>query len=246
MARKNRMTSANTNPAEKFFQWKSEHQKFAYYDKAEEKNVFVDLPIKFLGLVAYKTVKGYNGKKGAGIGANEVKTIGRNSNEILKVYYFDEGKTSIASGKWNDIKEVVDNAGGKFTESVYAMLEDGSLVNFQINGAALSTWYEFQKNQSDKFFDNWIVVKGFKEGKQGSVQYTYPVFEWGSTLDRSAQKLAEECDSKIEAYEDNYFGNKQPEPSAFDGDRSRSEVNKYKEVNPALVGGDEDDDDLPF
>src|SRR5690606_8074340 len=114
-----------------------------YYDKAKEENIFVELPLKFLGLVSYKTVKGYNakkGQKGCGIFSNEVKRVGQKSTETLKVQYFDEEKSVIAEGKWNDIKEVVDNAGGKFTESVYAMLEDGSLVNFQINGAALSTW----------------------------------------------------------------------------------------------------------
>lgn len=205
------MQSANSNPAEKFFQWRSDHQKFAYYDKEKEENVFVDMPVKFLALVSYKTVKGYNGKKGCGISSNEVRAIGKNSNERLKVHYFDEGKTVIAEGKWSDIKDAVDNAGGKFTESVYAMLPDGSLVNFQINGAGLSTWYEFQKNQSDKFFDNWIIVNKFKEGQQGTVKYTYPVFEWGTSLNRSEQKMAEECDKKIEAYEASYFDGKAPE-----------------------------------
>jgi hypothetical protein len=243
MSRVNRMQSTNSNPAEKFFQWKSDHQKFAYYDKAKEENIFVELPLKFLGIVAYKTVKGFNpkrGKKGAGIFANEVKTIGQKSNETLKVQFFDEDKSVIAEGKWNDIKETVDNAGGKFTESVYAMLEDGTLVNFQINGAALSTWYEFQKNQSDKFFDNWIVVKGFKEATQGKVNYTYPVFEWGSTLNRSEQKLAEACDKKISDYESWYFDGKEVAPDAF-ADRAQSEVDKYdvKDAEEVEAGSDD-------
>lgn len=229
------MQSGNSNPAEKFFQWKSEHQKFAYYDKSEEKNIFTDLPIKFLGLVAYKTIKGYNAKKGAGIGANEVRSIAKKSNEEITCYYFDDNKTRIARGKWADIKADVDTAGGKFTESVYAMLPDGSLVNFQINGASLTTWYEFQKNQSDKFFDNWIVVNGYKEGKQGSVNYTYPIFEWGTTLNRSEQKMAEVCDAKISQYEDWYFDGKQSAPE------SKSAVDSYEVTDPETV-----EDDLEF
>ena len=238
MARSNRMATQNSNPAEKFFQWKSDHQKFAYYDKSEEKNVFVDLPLKFLAIAAYKTVKGFNPKKNCGIGCNEVKSIGKNSNETMKVYFFDDGKTTIAEGKWNDIKADVDNAGGKFTESVYAMLEDGSLVNFQINGASLSTWYDFQKNNSNKFFDNWIEVKGFKDGEQGKgrVKYTYPVFEWGTTLTRSEQKLAEEADAKIEAYEAYYFDGKVSENVG----RENSAVDKHFEAK------EEAEDDLAF
>lgn len=222
MSRINRMKSANSNPAEKFFQWKSDHQKFAYYDKAQEKNVFVEMPVKFLALSSYKTVKGYNPKKG-GIGCNEVKSIAKNSNETLNVYYFNDGKETIAKGRWADIKETVDNAGGKFTESVYAMLPDGSLVNFQINGASLSTWYEFQKNQSDKFFDYWVEVNAFKSGKQGKVEYTYPVFEWGQKMDRKEMDLANECDKKITAYEASYFNNA-PAPQG----RENSEVDKYE------------------
>ncbi len=230
MSRVNRMQSANSNPAEKFFQWKSDHQKFAYYDKAESKNVFVEMPVKFLALASYKTIKGYNAKKGARISSNEVKSVSKNSNEDLKVHYFDEGKSVIAEGKWSDIKDTVDNAGGKFTESVYAMLPDGTLVNFQINGAALSTWYEFQKNQSDKFFDNWIEVNGFKEGKQGKVEYTYPVFEWGTTLDRNEGKLAEACDKKIESYEESYFNGGSVAETVNVG-RANSEASKYEAAN---------------
>jgi hypothetical protein len=245
MSRVNRMQSSNSNPAEKFFTWKSEHQKFAYYDKAKEENIFVELPLKFLAISSYKTVKGFNPKRGvngAGIGSNEVRSIAKKSNETLKVHFWDSDKSVIAEGKWNDIKETVDNAGGKFTESVYAMLEDGTLVNFQIMGAGLTTWYEFQKNQSDKFFDNWIVVKGFKEGKQGSVKYTYPVFEWGTTLNRSEQKLAEICDKKISDYEDWYFDGKEVAPDAF-ADRAQSEVDKYDVKDAEEV---ETGDDLEF
>lgn len=230
MSRVNRMQSGNSNPAAKFFQWKSDHQKFAYYDKAEEKNVFVEMPVKFLALVSYKCIKGFNSKKNTGISSNEVRSVGKDSKETLRVHFFDQAKTVIADGKWQDIKDEVDREGGKFTESVYAMLPDGELVNFQINGAGLSTWYEFQKNQSDKFFDTWIEVKSFKEGKQGKVDYTFPVFEWGDKLDRKEEKLASECDAKISTYEDSYFNGKPAAHGhALDGDRSNSAVNQYEE-----------------
>ncbi len=251
MARVNRMQSGNQNPANYFFEWKSQHQKFCYYDKDKKENVFVDMPFRFLALSRYTTVKGWNQKKKYALISNEIKTI----NDLLIVNaYADGNKTEIARGEWKEIKDKVDNEGGKYTQSVYAMLPNGDVANVQLNGASLSTWFEFQKNQTDKFFDNWVVVNGFKEGKQGAVTYTYPVFEWGSTLNTKEQVLAENADIKIEAYENSYFGAKQEEAP-----RHRSEVDKYEmnsnkppvppsEVDAELAMHDSvsGDDDLPF
>lgn len=252
MSRVNRMQSGNTNPASKFLSWKSQHQKFAYYDKEKKENIFIEMPFKFLAISRYKTVKGWNQKKEGSIISNEVKSL---NDEIRVNFYPKNGdKYEICRGPWVDIKETVDNWDGKYTESVYVMLPDGELANLQLSGASLSTWFEFQKNQTDKFFDNWVVINGFKEGKQGAVTFTYPVFEWGSTLKTEEQKLAEGVDKKIEDYEAHYFGNQEEEPS-----RSRSEVDKYEmehnkpPVPPNAVDSEiamyEDlnkEDDLPY
>lgn len=255
MSRVNRMQSGNVNPATKFFQWKSEHQKFAYYDKEAKENVFVEMPFKFLALSRYKTVKGWNQKKEGSLISNEVKSL---NDEIRVNFYPRNGdKYEICRGPWSDIKETVDGWDGRYTESVYIMLENGDVANVQLNGASLSTWFDFQKNKSDMFFDNWVVINGFKEGKQGAVTYTYPVFEWGTSLDKQHQEFAEVADRLIQSYEDGYFGAKEEteEPA-----RQRSEVDKY-EMNankPPIPPSDVDaelamhealnnkDDDMPF
>lgn len=250
MARENRFQTELENPAKYFFQWKSDHQKFAYYDKVKEQNVFVDFPFKFLAIAPYKTVTGYNSKKG-GIYANEVKSI----NDKLKVLYFKD-KELIAEGQWNSIKSDVDNANGKYCESVYVMLKNGEVANIKISGASLSTWFEFQKNQRSRFFNDWVVVNSYKEGKQGSVNYSFPVFEWGTSLNDQEQKYADVADAKIGKYEDAYFG-KQIEEEVKETYRENSEASKYdqgtqqsqqqKEVfEPASNLNTEDHDDLPF
>lgn len=256
MARVNRMQSGMQNPAKHFFQWKSEHQKFAYYDKVEKKNVFVELPLKFLAISRYKTVKGWNQKKEGALISNEVKDL---KDEITVNFYPKNGndKQVIAKGTWNDIKATVENWDGKYTESVYVMLPDGTLANLQLSGASLSTWFEFQKNQSERFFNDWVVVNGFKEGKQGAVTYTYPVFEWGTSLDAESQLRADVADETIGQYEESYFG-KSVEPK--ENFRERSEVDKHEmnqnkppvppsEVDAELAMHEElanAEDDLPF
>lgn len=256
MARKNRMQTGSQNPANYFFQWKSEHEKFCYYNKEKKENIFIEMPFKFLALTRYITVKGWNQKKQYALISNEVQSI----NDTLIVNAYSQGnKTEIARGEWKDIKERIDNEGGKFTQSVYIMLPNGEVANLQLNGASLSTWFEFQKNQTDRFFDNWVVVNGFKEGKQGAVTFTYPVFEWGSTLNAEQQVLAENADNKIEEYETSYFGEK--EEKDHTPNRQRSEVDKYEmehnkpPVPPSHVDAElamhesvmiDDEDDLPF
>ena len=257
MSRVNRMASGNTNPAELFITWSSKHEKFCYYNKEEKANFFIDFPFKFLAISKYITVSGWNQKNEYSIISNEVKRI--EDNLVVNAYFKDKNKSKdvIAQGDWKSISETMEVKKGKFTQSVYAMLPEGKLVNIKLSGASLSTWFEFQKNQTDRFFNDWVVVNGFKEGINGSVEYTYPVFEWGTSLDAERQKRAELADEKIVAYEESYFG-KSVEPK--ENFRERSEVDKHEmnqnkppvppsEVDAELAMHEElanAEDDLPF
>lgn len=257
MARVNRMATGNSNPAELFITWSSKHEKFCYYDKEDKANKFLDFPFRFLAVSKYITVSGWNQKNEYSIISNEVKKI---DDELIVNAYFKggNGKEQIAKGDWKSISELMEVKKGKFTQSVYAMLPDGQVVNIKLSGASLSTWFDFQKNKTDMFFDNWVVVNGFKEGVNGSVSFTYPIFEWGNSLDAASQKRAELADEKIASYESTYF-NSTPEPS--ENYRERSEVDKYEmnankppvppsevdaelAIHEAIVNGV--DDDLPF
>ncbi|MEM9681189.1 MAG: hypothetical protein AAF901_12775 [Bacteroidota bacterium] len=255
MARTNRMQTETQNPANKFIKWSSKHEQWLYYDKQEQENILLGLELQFLALVRYKTIKGWNQKKEFSLISNEVKSL----NDIITVTAYPKNgeKYQLCSGDWKSIKDEVENNKGKYTESVYAMLPDGEVVNLQLNGSSLSTWFEFQKNQTDRFFDNWVVVKGFKKGTQGAVEYTYPVFEWGTTLSTEEQVFAESADHKIGQYEESYFGNSNDTKENF---RERSEVDKYEMENskppipPTAVDAElamhdslpQEYDDLPF
>ena len=200
--RENRMTTEMSNPATKFLSWKSEHQKFSYYDKTTGQNVFLEMPVKFLALARFKTVKGWNQKREGAIIANEVKSL---KDEFVVNFYKKGDRQEIARGPWSDIKETVEMWNGRYTESVYAMLPDGELVNLQLQGASLSTWFEFQKNQTHRFFNEFVHVEGYKEGKTGAVTFTYPVFGFGGKLKSEQEKLAEAADELLSRYEASYF-----------------------------------------
>ena len=211
--RENRMSAGTSNPATKFLTWKSEHQKFAYWDKLEKVNVFVEMPIKFLALSKYKTIKGWNQKKEGAIISNEVKSL---KDEFVVNFYKKGDRQEIARGPWNEIKETVESWGGKYVESVYVMLPGGEVVNLHLSGASLSTWFEFQNNQTSRFFDEWVVVNGFKEGKSGAVKFTYPVFEWGEKIGKLDSADAQNADVLIAGYEASYFQEVNPKRERVD------------------------------
>ena len=235
--RRKAFTSENTNPAEKFIEWKSDHQKFAYWDKDKEANIFIELPFKFLALKQLHTVKGYNPKIGSGIFANEVEFL---STQELTVKYFKD-KELIAKGLWNDIKDKVDQHKGHYALSLYVMLEDGTMANLQLKGAAVGQWYEFTKKTKARLYDEWISVKGFKEGQQGSVSYTYPVFEYNQSLNSEQGEKADEVFSNLELYLNSYLDAKEiKETPSVDA----PPLSVYE--NEVPVGTDDYDDDLGF
>ena len=201
MARLNRPTNGTTSPVTKYLNWKSNDKSFAYYDKEQGKNVLVELPIKFLFLEHYHTVKGWNDASESGIYSNEVYSIGK---EELSVKAFKGGE--IGKGLYKDIKEQIKNAGAVYHRSVYGMLPDGSLVNFQLKGSGVKAYSDFY-NENNHLLDNqWIEINQAKEGKKGAVKYTTPEFKIGSNITKAEDKLAIESASLLQGYMDTYFG----------------------------------------
>ena len=68
--------SVSSNPTSKYLEWKSNDKAFSYYDKEAGQNVKVELPLKFVFLQHYHTVKGWNDASASGIYSNEVFYIG--------------------------------------------------------------------------------------------------------------------------------------------------------------------------
>lgn len=195
-----RPAQKSSNPAARFLEWKSDEQKFAYYDKESKTNVFVELPITFLVLEEYHTVKGFSDSDQTGIYANEVLQTGIDELEV-KTF---KGRT-IAKGLYKDIKSIVDTAGGRYHKSIYAVTKDGELINVSFKGACVSKWSDFTaKGAWKRLKDEWVTISESEQLQKGKVKYSVPVFRFDKSLSAKevemVMPLAEELVEYMSGY----------------------------------------------
>ncbi len=223
-----------SNPAKMFIDWDSENGCFKTYDKNKKVNVSIKLPVRFYVLDELSTVKGFSDKYQGGIWSNEVKNIG---NQLLSVKTKGkDGKmTTIAEGKYSEIKEKIVANGGKYTRSLYvAMLNENDeyeIVNFQLKGAAFSGWLDFVNNNRHSLMTAEIVCDDFKKEKKAATKYTVPIFR---AEDASAEgnEAAINLDIELQDYLKKYF------------DKTQNSVEYVEDNGPA--GEQLPVDELPF
>ena len=203
--RKQAFAQPQTNPAAKFIDWKSNDKCFSYYDKETKENVSLPLPFKFLVLDELHTIKGWNDATQSAIYSNEVKWISKDE-LIVKPFKGNE----IAKGLYKDIKEKVKSAGAHYVKSVYCMLEDGSIANLQLKGAACQSYGDFTAKTRSRLSDEWVEVSSAAEGKKGAVKYTTPEFKFQKCLSDSEADLADEAFNTLEAYLKTYLIKSEP------------------------------------
>ena len=189
-----------TNPATKFLSWNSNEKCFTYYDKQKETNVHIGLPLKFIVMKELATVKGWSDEQGSGIYSNEVESTIK---QPLTVKYFKGG--TVAKGLYQKIREKVVAAGGKYHQSIYCMLEDGSLVNISLKGAAMSRWLEFTQKSRSRLSDEWVSVPGFDTDRKGGVTFNVPAFRFEGTLTEAQYKAATSAATVLSAYLSDYL-----------------------------------------
>jgi hypothetical protein len=220
--RKQAFSQPQTNPSTKFIEWKSNDKCFSFYDRETSANVSISLPFKFLVLDELHTVKGWNDASSSQINSNEVKFISRDEMTV-KPFKGNE----IAKGLYKDIKEKIKAAGGHYVKSVYCMLEDGSIANLQLKGAACQSYGDFTAKTRSRLTDEWVVVAKAIDGKKGAVKYTTPDFTFDKSLSESEADLADEAYNVLEAYLKTYLTKAEP-------------------INNEVVEETIDEDDLDF
>jgi len=219
MARMSRPETGTANPATKFIEWKSDNKAFSFYDKVKKENVELPLPVRFVFLEHYHTVKGWDDKSASGITANEVFSIG---SEPMTVRSFKGGE--IAKGLYKDIKVKAQDAGGVYHRSIYCMDEDGNLVNLSLKGTGVQAYSEFFKDhKKDIEGANWFGVEEFTSGKKGAVKYHSPVFKVIKATTTQDERDVAKCVTILEDY-----------------------MAEYKKSGKADVAKGDDDDDMPF
>ena len=206
MARLERPQTKSANPATKFLEWKSKDKSFAYYDKEKGENVPLKLPLRVLFMEHYHTIKGFHDASQSGIWSNEVYLI---SEEPLTVKAHKGGE--LAEGLYKDIKDKIKPKGAVYHRSVYAMTEDGDLINLQLKGSAVASYSEFYKENNHLLDTSWIEITGAKDQQKGSVKYSTPIFELGEPIDNASNEMADECASTLQTYIKDYMSKDTPE-----------------------------------
>lgn len=190
----------SANPTSKYLEWKSNDKSFSYYDKSVGENVKVELPLKFLFLQNYHTVKGWNDASDSGIYSNEVFYIG---SEPMTVRSFKGGV--IAEGLYKDIKPTITAAGGKYNRSIYVMLEDGTVANISLKGSGVRQWSDFMEANKNLIDNQWVEVLTSNDEKKGSIKYSTPEFTVGANLTKQDSAKADDVASELKTYLDGYF-----------------------------------------
>lgn len=194
MSRKSEFVGTYEKPASMYLEWSSDDKCFKTYNRATKENDLVELPLKFLVLKEMHTVKGWHDKSQSVIYSNEVKNIG---SEVIEVKAFKGGL--LAKGIYKEIKEIISNVGGRYIKSIYGMLEDGTVINFQLKGAAVKEWGETFNKCKSRLADEWVICAEAEDMKKGKVSYSVPKFKLDASLSDKAAKLADEVYEELDA-----------------------------------------------
>lgn len=188
-----------TNPVTKFITFKSEKNKFVYWDKEQEKNIEVQMPIYFIILDELTTIRGYHKASESGIYSNEIKYLG---DEILNVKSF-KGSLNIV-GKYSNIKDSIKANGGKYAKSIYAALITGKnsieMVNFNFSGSSVSEWIEQLKEKKINKEQFGICIKETAQQQGQKDVYYVPVFNKLNFPKGELMQKAIEMDKKLQEY----------------------------------------------
>jgi hypothetical protein len=193
MARSDAHTATAQSPVTKYLTWSSDEKGFKVFDKKAEGKSVIKLPIKFIHYDEFATIKGWDENNKTGIYSNEVKNT---KQETLTVRTKNR---VIAEGFYQDIKPVVNTAGGDYNVSLYAEL-NGEIVNFALKASALGAWSNFSAENRKKFLKNYVTVVGSKEEKKGAVKYHIPVFEIGDAIEESVSATSDKKYDELAAY----------------------------------------------
>lgn len=237
--RRNAFQTPESNPAKKFLSWKSNDKCFSYFDKeiAEgltdpeeikaKANVAVKLPFKFLVLDELASVKGWSDSLTGSIVSNEVKFISKEPMTVKAFHKNAKGEktsTEIAKGLYKEIKEKINSAGAKYHKSIYIMLEDGTMANIQLKGAAVQKWGEFTQRSKKRLVDEWVVVEKALDGKKGAVEFTTPEFKFLRSISDAEAEQADEVFNILEAYLKTYLAKSDvPLPAAEEPEEEENE-----------------------
>lgn len=230
-----------SNPSTRWFEWNGEKGLVRYYDKDAKENVDVPLPFAFLLLDELASVRGWHDASGSGIYSNEVRDT---TQELMVVKSFKGG--IIAEGKYRDIKDRVNSAGGDYNANCYIAFKQGDgsydIGSIRFKGAALGAWMEFRKANRGGIYKQAIRISSYTEGKKGKVVFRVPVFSLVN-VSAEAEANAVMLDKELQDFLTGYLRkNKRDQAEAVAEQPVHHVTDEEMAAQPTAIT----DDDIPF
>lgn len=232
--------STNTelaNPCTRWFEWSGSEGKLKYYDKDNQKNIFVDIPFTFLVLDQLNTITGWSDDAQSGIWANEVRDL-RTEELTVRTKQGILGK-----GPYDQVKNL---NGARFTKSVYIAYYDDKdlkLGHLKIVGSSLGSWIEFTKGKN--LYSGAVTLSGNSSAKKGTNKYFVPEFEMKEEVSYETETAAKELDKELQKYLKAYFAKSLPEvPDAYEWEEMNLEVDSEPFSEESLAEAEKDE--IPF
>lgn len=131
--------SNQENPLDAYVKFEGTTGKLVWQSKTGVKELLSPKDISFI--VLDDSVGVISGFKKDPISSNKIRSTDKEP--LLNVFI---GKSLLASGKWQDIKDKVKAAGGNYTKLIYCYVpQRQSLVEFRVSKGKLLKWMEFLK-----------------------------------------------------------------------------------------------------
>lgn len=197
------------HPAARWFRWNAKRGKINFWKKPEAEGqkgheVDLDLPFSFLYLDELSTITGFNKRRNSFMFSNEV----RDTRESPLTVKFFEGRETIATGLYANIKPQLEQARAKFAASIYLAYKEGDelkIGNIQLSGFAVSSWMDFKKKNREHLESSAVVISGTKiDDTSGDDPFHIPQFKLKEVTEETNTK-AIELDRVLQAYLEEYL-----------------------------------------
>lgn len=156
-------SGGSSSPIKKHLSFKGSNGQVSYYDKNTEEKVFLEsLDIVILDIKS--SISGYNEKTSSGINSNMLDPYSVGKEEFVVKSKVNGSYGVVAQGIYKDIKDEINNMGGKFTTNIIALADVGDgdgmqIVKLELNGSGLTPWIEFTNdNDNDAIYDMVITI----------------------------------------------------------------------------------------
>lgn len=162
----------------------------AYNYATKEKNEVDLVGASFTLLLQTSSIGGYHTDKEKYISSPEMLNL---TTDQAAIFLKGENKP-IISGMYADIKEDIENMGGKFQRNLYLLSDKGKIVKIVLTGSSLNSWINFKEGLSKSdLAEKKILISEVSQGKKGAVKYLYPSFDLRGAANKDCEEQFSKC-----------------------------------------------------